>query len=90
MIFVVFKNVNLPLIVIFVKFAVLTSSIMFHPASITTESPSIGTVLFLFVQLLASLQYVIFPRATTSIAALHAPTHYKAFHITFFYIPFIS
>ena len=65
MIFVVFKNVNLPLIVIFVRLGVLTSSIMFHPGSITTESPSLGTVLFLLVQLLALLQYVIFPRGTT-------------------------
>jgi hypothetical protein len=64
-ILVVFKNVNLPLIVSLVKLGVLISRIMFHPDSITTESPSFGTVLFLLVQLLALLQYVMLPSGTT-------------------------
>jgi len=50
-IFVVFKKVSLPFIVILVKFGVFISRIMFHPYSITTVSPSFGRVLFLFFQL---------------------------------------
>ena len=74
-ILVVFKKVNLPLIVILVKLGVLISRTIFHPDSITIESPSLGRVVFLLVQLLALLQYVILPRGTTLTTGLHPPIH---------------